>query len=252
MVHHIRADEDKFISPNNTTNNTKWSNREHMFCLIAGVTSQEVSQLLLGVMSAWQDITTDHRVASSGMTPRLSTAAVLSQHGQLVSDAITEAFQTLEGCDNELSIAIPALETETTGSLEQATTAIRSLNQKLIDINKRLTGSRSTAHYLAESANVLVHRISPFEDYVIARLNDWDNDSSKERTLVLKDLKKDFHQLDSYREKIRDNDKLTMVWKCMFQHKTDIKSLQQHIDINVGMVSHTPEILWYCKRSSSL
>ncbi len=36
---------------------------------------------------------------------------------------------------------------------------------------------------------------------------------------------------------MRDGDKLGIVQKMMLQYKQDIKSLQQHIDINVGMVS---------------
>jgi hypothetical protein len=76
MVHHIRAEEDKFIS----TKNTNTNNKEHMFALITGNTSREVGQLL-DPMSGWQDITTDQLETSSGMTPRLLTVVVIGQHG---------------------------------------------------------------------------------------------------------------------------------------------------------------------------
>jgi hypothetical protein len=50
-------------------------------------------------------------------------------------------------------------------------------------------------------------------------------------------LKKALHQLDIWREAYRDKDKNEIVRKSMDQYKAGIKSLQQHIDITVGMVS---------------
>jgi hypothetical protein len=238
MVHHIRAEEDKFIS----TKNTNTNNKEHMFALITGNTSGEVGQLLLDPMSRWQDITTDHLETSSGLTPRLLTAAVIEQHGYSVLQDIKESFNILKERDMKLTTAIAQFQNETKVSSKKATTAIQFLSKnliKMIRINQDLASTRSTMHYLAESADILVNKISPFEDYVKARLDDWEENPSEGRQEVLKKLERNFHQLDSYRKKIRDNDKLTMVCKKMFQHKRDIKILQQRIDINVGMVSHS-------------
>jgi hypothetical protein len=106
-------------------------------------------------------------------------------------------------------------------------------------MTRNLTGTRSTMHYLAESANILINEnigVTTFENYVTARFEDWGEDCPQDR---LVSLTKAFQRLDSCKENIRDHDKLAMVRKKMWQHKTDVKSLQQHIDINVGMVSYS-------------
>jgi hypothetical protein len=87
-------------------------------------------------------------------------------------------------------------------------------------------------NYLADSANCLVIDITPFEAYVKARLHEWNENRH------LENLKISLQKLDSCLEQIRDNDKLIMVKNNMSQYKTDIKSLQQHIEINVEMVGH--------------
>jgi hypothetical protein len=239
MVHHIRAEEDKFIS----TKNTNTNNKEHMFALITGNTSKEVGQLLLDPMSRWRDITTDHLETSSGMTPRLLTAAVIEQHGYSVwYQDIKSLYNKLDERDKKLTTAIEKLQKETKVSTKKATAEIQRLSKNLIEmieINRNLASTRSTMHYLAESANVLVNKINTFEDYVKARLGDWGENPPEGRQEALEKLELNFHQLDSYKQKIRDNDRLTMVCKHMLQHKTDIKSLQQRIDINVGMVSYS-------------
>lgn len=137
-------------------------------------------------------------------------------------------LQTLKDCDLKLQNSIENLKDEIPSG--ETSAHIRALSQTLIQMNIKLTGTRSTMHYLADSANMLVHDSTPFEKYVNARLDEWDNPNSGDLMVALR-------QLDSCKEQIRDNDKLLMVRKNMLQHKTDIKSLQQHIDINVGMVS---------------
>jgi len=122
---------------------------------------------------------------------------------------------------------------------DKITASILLLNKELISTTRNLTGIRSTMHYLAESANILVDEISgvtTFEGYVTARFKDWGEDCPKKRSYSLRQA---FRKLDSCKEKIRDHDKLAMVRKKMWQHKTDVKSLQQHIDINVGMVGYS-------------
>jgi len=219
MVHHIRANEDQFVSPISA----KTENKEHIYAFITGMESKDVRQLLLGLVSRWQDITKDHLVTSSGMTSRLFIAAVLSQYGSLISETIRDSFKKLRRCDVVLLKA-----TKDTHHEQRNTDRMQSLNRKLTKMNKKLTGTRSIMHYLSESANILVDKLSPFEKYVEARIDDWDNspDLSSDRSKVLERLKYNFKQLDIYKEKIRDNDKLTMVGKCMLQYKTDIKALQ--------------------------
>jgi hypothetical protein len=215
------------------------------------------------------------------LTPRLFIAAILSQYGSIVAKKITDAATKLIDSDIRLEYMTENAHGETNHEEtnhdktkhqtadertkhNETTTEIHLLNKKLIKMNQDLTGTRSTMHYLAESAHVLVKKITTFEDYVIARLDDWKKDcsggdgsggdgsggdgsggdgsggdGSGVQLRSLEALKKVFPHLDSCKEKIRDNDKLVMVKKSMWQYKTDIKSLQQHIDINVGMVSYS-------------
>jgi len=103
-------------------------------------------------------------------------------------------------------------------------------------MNLDLAASQSTAHYLAESASILVENISKLETYIKARLEEWIVNPNRG------DLPEALRQLESFEEKIRDNDKLVMVRKSMFQYKEDIKSLQQHIHKNVrdGKLAQLP------------
>jgi len=109
-------------------------------------------------------------------------------------------------------------------------------------------------HYLAESADVMVKNITTFEQYVKARLSEWHKTSERIRLRKYSDLDMKMkrtttfnnklldalQELDSCCENIRNDDILVMVKKKnMLQYKTDIESLQQHININVGMVSHS-------------
>ena len=148
-------------------------------------------------------------------------------------------------CDDDLQKAIRNLENEKEPDPSSGQTSqIRGINKNLIGMNIELTGTKSTMHYLAESADVMVKYITPFEQYVEARLNEWHTTS--ERTRLKKevtdpkepdlDLKRKrtktfnnkllgaLQELDSCSEKIRDHDKLVMVRKNMLQYKTDIES----------------------------
>jgi hypothetical protein len=225
MVYHIRSDGDCFVA----TENSKTNNKEHMFAFIEGITSEQIGHLLLGQLNHWQDDVTDCLDRSSGITPGLLTAAVLAYHGYVVAREITGLFTELQKFDDTLSKTIDELENDTNGSGDAATIKIQVLNKRLIEINRKLTGTRSIMHFLAESADLLVNGIIPFDDYVTGRFQT---------------LEKSFHELDSYKERIRDHDKLMMVSKSMFQYKTDIESLQQHININVGMVSCHRKLFW--------
>lgn len=169
---------------------------------------------------------------SAGITSRLFIAAILSQYGSIVSRKIRETVEELKGCDQRLE----STKRISYDRYEEITNSIHFMNEKLISMTQNLSGTRSTMHYLAESANILVDGITTFEDYVTARFKDWGEHCSKER---LDSLTQAFRKLDGCKEKIRDNDKLVMLREKMWQHKTDVKSLQQHIDINVGMVSYS-------------
>jgi len=228
MVHHVRAEGKQFV----TTRNTKGGNQEHMFAFISGIESVHVSKLFADLIIRWQDIVQDHLKTSAGLTPKLLVAAVLSQYGTIISPYMMETGQTLQQTlkDCDLQKLIENLKDEKSSG--ETTAHIRTLSQTLIQMNIKLTGTRSTMHYLADSANMLVHDITPFDKYVNARLDEWDNQNSG-------DLKVALRQLDSCKEQLRDNDKLLMVRKNMLQYKADIKSLQQYIEINVGMVSRS-------------
>jgi len=258
MVHHVRAEGEDFVPA--SADKTKGHNQEHMFAFIYGLDSKQIQSLLTGLVSRWQDIAHDHSKSSTGITPRLFVAALISQYGSVISRKIRKVYKNLRICDDDLQKAIHNLEKEKEpGPSSVRTRQIRGINQNLIDMNIELTGTKSTMHYLAESADVMVKYITPFEQYVEARLNEWHTTS--ERTRLKKevpdtkepdlDLKRKrtttfnnkllgaLQELDSCSEKIRDHDKLVMVRKNMLQYKTDIESLQQHININVGMVSRS-------------
>jgi hypothetical protein len=218
MVHHIRSIGKSFVAADNSDTN----NKEHMFAFIEGITSEQTGHLLLGILNRWQNDPTARADQGAAITPRLVTAAVLAYHGYVVARVITNAFDDLEQLDIDLESAVKEVEDKTESIRATSTENIHLLNQNLIKINRNLTRTRSTMHFLAESADLLVNGITPFDKYVTERS---------------KDLDDSFHLLDSFKERIRDHDKLTMVSKSMLQHKTDIESIQRHIGINVDMVS---------------
>jgi len=83
----------------------------------------------------------------------------------------------LDERDKELKDATRELQNETTVSGKKSTTAVHSLSANLsemIEMNRDLASTRSTMHYLGESANFLANKINTFEDYVKARLDDWE------------------------------------------------------------------------------
>jgi hypothetical protein len=217
-------------------------NKEHLFAFVVGFESEHVGNLFINLLNRWQDIATDHKsldykkTTSTGMTPRLLAAAILSQYGAIVVESIVEVNTNLKECDNILSRSTNRNSTKEGESrkerIEASTDSIEKMSQKLVQMNIDLTGTRSTMHYLAESADIIVDKIQPFQKYLPARLNDWAGADEAN----LKALREALPELDSFKEEIRDNDKLMMVRKNMWQSKTDVKALQQHININVGMV----------------
>lgn len=116
-------------------------------------------------------------------------------------------------------------------SPEDTTALARSLNQKLADISRMLTGTRSTMHYVAESAYAPTNNIFFFEQYVAAQLSEWNQPHAS----VLEEA---LRQLDTFRESLRDNDTLVMIRRQKLQQKADIEILQQSTDINFGIVSY--------------
>lgn len=89
------------------------------------------------------------------------------------------------------------------------TSHIREVSKILIRINQKLTGTRSTMHYLVDSVNVLVKKIMPFEECLIVWLEEWEqNPGSVEPIEALQ-------QLDISKESIRDHDKSVIVRKNM-------------------------------------
>jgi hypothetical protein len=229
LVYHTRVLGNDYVSLND--NDSQQENKEHMFGFIAGFNRQEIGKLLRDRLIRWQDIAKDHVFkTSAALTPRLLIATVLAQFGETITLDVIKAAQTLQTCDKDLEKAIENL-SET--DCPETTQNIQDLNQKLISMNRDLTGTRSTMHYLGSSANFLVNRYSTYDTYVTARIMEWRGDRKED----CEALKKALHQLDIWREAYRDKDKNEIVRKSMDQYKTDIKSLQQHIDITVGMVS---------------
>jgi hypothetical protein len=259
MVHHVRAEGEEFVPA--SADETNGHNQEHVFAFIYGLNGEQIQTLLTGLVSRWQDIVDDHSKPSTGITPRLFVAALISQYGSVISRKVRNVYKNLRICDDDLQKAIQNLEKEKEKEPDPSsarTRQIRGINQNLIGMNIELTGTKSTMHYLAESADVMVKYITPFEQYVEARLNEWHKTSERSRLKKeVTDPKEPDHlkrkrtttfntkllgalqELDSCSEKIRDHDKLVMVRKNMLQYKTDIESLQQHININVGMVSRS-------------
>ena len=230
LVYHTRVVKNEYVSLND--DNNAQSNKEHMFGFIAGFNRKEIGKLLRDRLLRWQDIAEDHVFrTSAALTPRLLIATVLAQFGETITLDVTSAAKTLQTCDGDLETAINKLD----GGAEckDTTESIDVLNQKLIKMNRDLTGTRSTMHYLGSSANFLVNRYATYETYVTARLMEWRG----ERKEDFEALKKALRQLDICKEAYRDHDKNEIVRKSMDQYKADIKSIQQHIDITVGMVS---------------
>ncbi|RDW63394.1 hypothetical protein BP6252_10939 [Coleophoma cylindrospora] len=257
MVYHIRAEGGNFASATADKREERY-NKEHMFGFLWGLDGVEIKELLTDLVSRWQDIADDHSKPSTGITPRLVVAALISQYGSVISETIQTVYSNLGVCDDNLNKAINDLVKNEPGRSLKSAGQIRDINENLIKMNIDLTGTRSTMHYLAESADVMVKNITTFDEYVIERLKEWhkasertrpkkevtdpeepDRDLTRTRTGTFNTkLTEAVNELDYWSEKTRDNDKLVTVRKNMLQHKIDIKSLQQHININVGMVSN--------------
>jgi hypothetical protein len=217
-------------------------------------------------MRQWQDIAKDHLAPDAGITPRLFVGALLSQYGTTVSANVEKTAKLLLDFDTMLSGAVAAIqkgeaEGESDEHICEVTKKIQSANERLVTMTQKLTGIKSTMHFLAESTQVLVKGITPFHEYIDARLDDWmvpvaltrlDDHSIREKqphseTAMSSQLvpnphsgtlKQSLKQLDIVKEHLRDKDKLIMVRNNMFQYKQDIKGLQQHIDLNIGMVQY--------------
>lgn len=222
MVHHIRAEDCDFISREEADGN----NQEHMLAFVSGFSSDDIGDIFNDLFPRWQDIEADHAGAdSAGITPKLFLATVISQYGSIVSrDIVLSKFQ-LDVYDKELNDAATQPRTP-----EEMTESIKKMNRNLIDMHRNLTGTRSVMHFLVDSVDLLVKRISEFDTYVDARLQEWKGNTYQN------ELRISLQALDSYKERLRDKDKLEMIRKTMQQYKVDIKALKQHIDINVGIV----------------
>ena len=178
MVHHIRAKGDVFVRAERDvsvpTDEKTGDNLEHMFAFICGLKGLQIHNLLTGLVERWQDIIGDHSDPSTGITPRLFMAALLSHYGSIISDRIWKVYDNVKICDSDLQTAMEILK-EVPEPYRDQTTQIHKINENLISMNRELTGTRSTMHYLADSAHVLVNNITPFEEHVKARLDEWPN-----------------------------------------------------------------------------
>jgi len=80
---HIRAEGKNFVRTGGS--------RERIFGFIAGFESRHIGQLLTDRVTRWQDVPQDYLKTSTGMTPRLFVAALLSQYGSIVYEDIIRA-----------------------------------------------------------------------------------------------------------------------------------------------------------------
>jgi hypothetical protein len=267
MVHHIRVEGDKFVPENNA---------EIAFAFLSGrnpnnvnfpIIDHMIQRLFTDLIPRWQDISLDHSGRDAGITPRLFVAALLSQYCSTISPNVENTAEMLLTFDTTLSNAVDEIQegkakqkvSEVT--LREVTLRIQGANKNLVTMTQKLTGIKSTMHYLAESAQVLVKDITPFHEYIRARLDDWMVPKALHHKTRLDDwlirekqhhsetapssqwvknpnsrkLKQGLKQLDIVKEHLRDEDKLIMVRNNMFQYKQDIKGLQQHIDLNIGI-----------------
>lgn len=264
MVYHIRAEGDKFVKEKGLAflSGRNPKNVDPKFRIIDDM----IKSLLTVRMRQWQDISEDHLPPDAGITPRLFVGALLSQYGTTVSANVEKTAELLLDFDATLSEAVAAIqngeaEGESDEHICKATKEIQLANKSLVTMTQKLTGIKSTMHFLAESAQVLVKGITPFHEYIDARLDDWmdtaaptrlDDQSRREKQphseramssqLVPNShsgtLKQSLKQLDIVKEHLRDKDKLIMVRNNLFQYKQDIKGLLQHIDLNIGMVQY--------------
>ncbi|KAG4441127.1 hypothetical protein IFR05_003417 [Cadophora sp. M221] len=226
MVYHVRVDSTGFQG----SNSAETGEKEQMFAFVAGLSSHDIEDLLTGVLNRWCDIRQDHTVDTVGITPKLFLATILSHYGTMTSRSIIQASFKLEDFDKTLE---RALEDQKTPKAISDSENLKKMNRALIDMTRVLTGTRSTMHYLAESADLLVNWNSDFNEYLTRRLEDWKGPGQK---ALADNLVAASQSLDSYREKFRDKDKLEMIRKSMQQYVVDIKAIQQHVDINAGMV----------------
>ncbi|KUJ12411.1 uncharacterized protein LY89DRAFT_207164 [Mollisia scopiformis] len=232
MVYHIRAEGNSFIAARNGPS----TNREHMFCLIAGFKVSDMTQMITRILSRWQDISDDHSHSGAGLTPKLFLAIVISQYGFMNSKDVVKAGLSLKGkYDIQLQACLKSLwglSPDSIQRIHEDTKNIRDLNKVLINMNSNLTGTRSIMHYLSATSEILIDRITAFETYVESRLNEWDeNPCARDLVLGLRDM-------DSFKETLRDTDKLQIVRKSMQQYMVDIDALHEQIDINISMVGN--------------
>lgn len=240
--------------------------QEKSFAILSGRNPQKVKfhiidYMIKGLFSdlilRWQDISQDHSVRDTGIsqvhsvrdagiTPRLFIAALLSQYGSTISANVEKTAELLSAFDATLSEGVLAIQGgKSEKNTSEATRAIQDANRKLVTMTHKLTGIKSTMHYLAESAQVLVKDIAPFHEYIRARLDDWMVPKALSHQTRLDDwlirekqhpsetappsqwinnpnsgkLKQGLKQLGIVKEHLRDQDKLIMVTKSMFQYK---------------------------------
>ena len=220
MVHHVRAEGQKFVQTTNTTG----YNQEHIFAFVTGLEIRHIGQLLVNLGSRWQDVPRDHLITGVGITPRLFVATVLSQCGSIASPNIVRTTRALQNCDKQLLIA--------RSESSKYEVVFHRLSQTLIAMNRQVTGSRPMIDFLAETADALVHELTPFEQYIKVRLMEWEENPHR------KDLQDALHQLDISKEQRRDSDKMFKVREGLRQDNASINALQQRIDINYGLVSY--------------
>jgi hypothetical protein len=209
-----------------------------------------IKAIFIVLIPRWQDISLNHSLPNGGITPRLFIAALLSQYGSTISHNVESTTSMLSGFDTSLSSVLDAIyEGKSEEEISKLVKEILPSSSKIVvRITQKLRGVKFTMHYLAESAQVLVKDITPFHEYIRARLDDWMAPEALRQKTALSSqwvknpnsgkLEHGLKQLDIAKEHLRDQDMLIMVRNNMFQYKQHIKGLQQHINLNIGMVQY--------------
>lgn len=228
---------------------------ERTFAIIIGLDSKKVGQLF-EILDRYVE-EKSNKIESRGLTPKLFIAAILKLYGFSVKETIIKGFEKLEGVERQLGVDNRNIDevkgNEAAGGVPAGLVSIRSqgsldkldpsdINKELLDLYKEmnktlmeltndLAGVRSMVSYVSKCAQGLVLEASAMKTYVEEerRRTGWDGSlDARERALKA---------LDSVAFEKRDNDKLNMIFRAMKQYELDIKSLKDHVMVDLGLVS---------------
>lgn len=223
MVYHIKAQGGEFIAP--TPTHAEESNRESIFAFIAGLKTPHIRQLLSQLVDPlWRDKQVGRLDTGFGITPRLVAAAVLVQCGDISSSIIADTLLTLQRCDKQLVLG--------NSESPEHEVDIRAVNHTLLSLNRRLTAATPMIDFVVESSDILGNQITRFDQFVSARLDEWEENPHRST------LKDTCSSLDIFRHHVRDNERILKVRLGFRKDKASMRNLQKRIDINLSLFSN--------------